>query len=128
MNVFGITCFSQQAGYDPASLISVEGLQSPMKKLFLLVSLLVVVMLPVCAFGADSFRVPILLYHRLGPTVADGMTITTPVFESHMKYLHDNGYTVISPPSSDRPLSGEGPGSGAEIGSHRGRRCPQVSV
>jgi peptidoglycan/xylan/chitin deacetylase (PgdA/CDA1 family) len=40
-------------------------------------------------------RVPILLYHRFGPTVADGMTITTPVFESHMKYLHDNGYKVI---------------------------------
>jgi peptidoglycan/xylan/chitin deacetylase (PgdA/CDA1 family) len=39
--------------------------------------------------------VPILLYHRFGATVADGMTITTPVFESHMKYLHDNGYTVI---------------------------------
>lgn len=44
---------------------------------------------------AESFRVPILLYHRFGPTVADGMTITTPVFASHMKYLHDNGYTVI---------------------------------
>jgi peptidoglycan/xylan/chitin deacetylase (PgdA/CDA1 family) len=47
------------------------------------------------AFCAESFRVPILLYHRFGATVADGMTITTPVFESHMKYLHDNGYTVI---------------------------------
>jgi peptidoglycan/xylan/chitin deacetylase (PgdA/CDA1 family) len=46
-------------------------------------------------FAAESFRVPILLYHRLGPIVADGMTITTPVFETHMKYLHDNGYTVI---------------------------------
>ena len=45
--------------------------------------------------AADSFRVPILLYHRLGPTVADGMTITNTVFESQMKYLHDNGYTVI---------------------------------
>ncbi len=39
--------------------------------------------------------VPILLYHRFGATVADGMTITTPVFESHLKYLRDNGYTVI---------------------------------
>ena len=39
--------------------------------------------------------VPILLYHRLGPTVADGMTIKTPVFEEHLKYLRDNGYTVI---------------------------------
>jgi peptidoglycan/xylan/chitin deacetylase (PgdA/CDA1 family) len=47
------------------------------------------------AFCVESFRVPILLYHRFGATVADGMTITTPVFESHMKYLHDNGYTVI---------------------------------
>lgn len=59
----------------------------------LLAALLIIVPLP--AFCADSFRVPILLYHRLGPTVADGMTITTPVFESHMRYLHDNGYTVI---------------------------------
>ena len=50
---------------------------------------------PGFAFAADDFRVPILLYHRFGPTVADGMTVTTTVFESHMKYLHDNGYTVI---------------------------------
>jgi peptidoglycan/xylan/chitin deacetylase (PgdA/CDA1 family) len=42
-----------------------------------------------------AVNVPILLYHRFGPTVADGMTITTPVFESHLKYLKDNGYKVI---------------------------------
>lgn len=40
--------------------------------------------------------VPILLYHRFGPTVADSMTVTTAVFESHLKYLHENGYTVIT--------------------------------
>lgn len=39
--------------------------------------------------------VPILLYHRFGPVVADSMTVTTPVFESHLKYLGENGYTVI---------------------------------
>ena len=39
--------------------------------------------------------VPILLYHRFGPTVADGMTVTTAVFESHLIYLKENGYTVI---------------------------------
>lgn len=44
---------------------------------------------------AVPFRVPILLYHRLGPTVADSMTITTRVFESQMKQLHDSGFTVI---------------------------------
>jgi peptidoglycan/xylan/chitin deacetylase (PgdA/CDA1 family) len=39
--------------------------------------------------------VPILLYHRFGPTVADSMTVTTAVFESHLRYLKENGYTVI---------------------------------
>ena len=29
----------------------------------------------------EGVNVPILLYHRFGPTVADGMTITTPVFD-----------------------------------------------
>jgi peptidoglycan/xylan/chitin deacetylase (PgdA/CDA1 family) len=38
---------------------------------------------------------PILLYHRFGPTVADGMTIKTTVFEEHLRYLRDNGYKVI---------------------------------
>jgi len=52
-------------------------------------------MAPLPVFAADSFRVPILLYHRFGPTVADGMTMTTPVFESQMKYLKDNDYKVI---------------------------------
>ncbi|MBI5057716.1 MAG: polysaccharide deacetylase family protein [Nitrospirae bacterium] len=42
-----------------------------------------------------AVSVPILLYHRFGPAVADSMTVTTPVFESHLKYLKDNGYTVI---------------------------------
>ena len=44
---------------------------------------------------SQGVNVPILLYHRLGPVKADGMTITTPVFESHLKYLRDNGYKVI---------------------------------
>lgn len=45
--------------------------------------------------GTPAVNVPILLYHRFGPAVVDGMTITTPVFESHLKYLKDNGYKVI---------------------------------
>src|SRR6185369_2951120 len=39
--------------------------------------------------------VPILLYHRFGPAVVDGMTIKTSVFEEHLKYLKENGYHVI---------------------------------
>lgn len=52
-------------------------------------------LLPVSVIAAEPFSVPILLYHRFGAVVADGMTITTPVFESQMKYLKDNGYKVI---------------------------------
>jgi peptidoglycan/xylan/chitin deacetylase (PgdA/CDA1 family) len=40
-------------------------------------------------------RIPVLLYHRFGPVAADSMTVTTPVFESHLNYLRENGYTII---------------------------------
>lgn len=43
----------------------------------------------------ESRDTPILLYHRFGPVVADGMTVTTAVFESQLKYLKDHGYEVI---------------------------------
>jgi peptidoglycan/xylan/chitin deacetylase (PgdA/CDA1 family) len=42
-----------------------------------------------------SVHVPILLYHRFGPVATDGMTVTTTLFESQLKYLKDNGYEVI---------------------------------
>jgi peptidoglycan/xylan/chitin deacetylase (PgdA/CDA1 family) len=42
-----------------------------------------------------SSGVPILLYHRFGPTVADSMTTTTAVFEGQINFLRSNGYTVI---------------------------------
>lgn len=45
--------------------------------------------------NAPVFNCPILLYHRFGPVVADSMTITTPVFISHLEYLKSHGYTVI---------------------------------
>ncbi len=44
---------------------------------------------------SQGVSVPILLYHRFGPAVVDGMTIKTSVFEEHLKYLKANGYHVI---------------------------------
>lgn len=44
---------------------------------------------------ASPFEVPILLYHRFGSVVADNMTVRTAVFESHLIYLRDHGYTVV---------------------------------
>lgn len=46
--------------------------------------------------STPAVKVPVLLYHRFGPVVADSMTVTGKVFESHLKYLRDNGYTIIS--------------------------------
>ncbi len=43
----------------------------------------------------QELRVPILLYHRFGPSVADSMTVTTRTFRSHLEYLRDKGFTVI---------------------------------
>jgi peptidoglycan/xylan/chitin deacetylase (PgdA/CDA1 family) len=40
--------------------------------------------------------IPILLYHRFGPVVADSMTMPISVFESHLQFLHDNEYKVIA--------------------------------
>ncbi len=57
--------------------------------------LLLSLALPAFAAPAPVVSVPILLYHRFGTTVADGMTIKTTVFEEQLKYLRDNGYKVI---------------------------------
>jgi len=47
-----------------------------------------------CASAGD-LRVPILVYHRFGAVAVDSMTVTTPVFESHLRHLREGGYTVI---------------------------------
>jgi peptidoglycan/xylan/chitin deacetylase (PgdA/CDA1 family) len=50
---------------------------------------------------------PILLYHRFGPEASDSMTIRTAFFESHLKYLDENSYKVVSLRRFvDRPING----------------------
>ena len=78
-----------------------------MKCRLLLLLLAAILMTAPCAQAAPSelksnppvvtqgLSVPILLYHRFGPAVVDGMTIKTSVFEEHLKYLKTNGYHVI---------------------------------
>jgi peptidoglycan/xylan/chitin deacetylase (PgdA/CDA1 family) len=61
------------------------------------------------ALAADQVSVPILLYHRFGPTVADSMTTKTQVFAAQLKWLKDNGYTVIPLRSLVNYLLGSGP-------------------
>jgi peptidoglycan/xylan/chitin deacetylase (PgdA/CDA1 family) len=54
----------------------------------------------VCGLGAEPNgsgepRIPILLYHRFGPSVADAMTVRTADFAAQLEYLRENGYHVI---------------------------------
>jgi len=76
----------------------------PMRKKFLnlLILILLLIWLPQAEGGSGNkkenspaIRIPILLYHRFGPEISDSMTVTTNVFETQLKYLKDNGYTVI---------------------------------
>lgn len=56
-------------------------------------------LVPACsAHGASGSNVgvPVLVYHRFGPTVADSMTVTTPVFEQQLGWLSEHSYRVIS--------------------------------
>ncbi len=42
-----------------------------------------------------SVRVPILVYHRFGPTVADEMTVRTTTFKSQLDYLLSHGFHPV---------------------------------
>src|SRR3990172_9075319 len=67
-------------------------------KYFLLCLIMLLLSCPVEAAagtGPAPLSVPILLYHRFGPVASDSMTVSSTVFESHLGYLQDNGYTVI---------------------------------
>ncbi|MGQ9687491.1 MAG: polysaccharide deacetylase family protein [Desulfobaccales bacterium] len=57
----------------------------------------------------EEVSVPVLCYHRFGPTVADSMTVTTKVFEAQLQWLKDNGYTVIPLRTLVNYLLGQGP-------------------
>lgn len=58
---------------------------------------------------SNSANVPVLTYHRLGPAVVDSMTLKTEVFESQLKWLKENGYTIIPLKTLVSYLQGKGP-------------------
>jgi len=46
-------------------------------------------------FAENSTRVPILTYHNFNPTIPGSMSITPEKFATQLKWLKENGYTVI---------------------------------
>jgi peptidoglycan/xylan/chitin deacetylase (PgdA/CDA1 family) len=51
--------------------------------------------LPLPALAAPPLSVPVLAYHRFGPTRADSMTVTTAVLRAQLDFLKQHDYTVI---------------------------------
>jgi peptidoglycan/xylan/chitin deacetylase (PgdA/CDA1 family) len=47
------------------------------------------------AWADNSISVPILTYHNFDPSIPGSMTISTDKFEKQLKWIKDNGYTVI---------------------------------
>jgi peptidoglycan/xylan/chitin deacetylase (PgdA/CDA1 family) len=78
-------------------------------RIFLAMVLLALVFCSTAATAAEDVSVPVILYHRFGPKVADSMTTITSVFEAQMKWLKDNGYTVIPMRTLVDYLTGKGP-------------------
>jgi peptidoglycan/xylan/chitin deacetylase (PgdA/CDA1 family) len=73
------------------------------------ITLLVLCFCCVAAAADEPVSVPILLYHRFGPTVADSMTTKTQVFAAQLQWLKDHQYTVIPLRTLVNYLRGEGP-------------------
>jgi peptidoglycan/xylan/chitin deacetylase (PgdA/CDA1 family) len=70
-----------------------------------ILALLILVCVPV----VQAVEVPILVYHRFGPRVADSMTVRTQVFESQLKQIEDGGFRVIPLRQLVDHLAGRGP-------------------
>jgi len=61
------------------------------------------------ATAEEPGGVPVLVYHRFGSAVADGMTVKTEVFAAQLQWLKDNQYTVIPLRTLIKYLRGQGP-------------------
>ena len=83
-----------------------------MKKLLLAIAVLILAVAGFVfwLFAREADGVPILIYHRVNDTDKNPATLTVADFDAQMKYLLDNGYSVISPDDlldaweKDKPL------------------------
>lgn len=57
--------------------------------------LLIIAMTPDATFADNTINIPILCYHNLNPIKPGSMNLTPEKFESQIKWLKDNGFTVV---------------------------------
>lgn len=55
----------------------------------------ILVLLSGIASASEAINIPILCYHNFNPTVPGSMTLQPARLEAQLKWLKDNGYTVI---------------------------------
>jgi peptidoglycan/xylan/chitin deacetylase (PgdA/CDA1 family) len=55
----------------------------------------IVITFSLTAFAENTINIPILCYHNLNPTTRGSMNLTPTVFEAQLKWLKDNGFTII---------------------------------
>jgi peptidoglycan/xylan/chitin deacetylase (PgdA/CDA1 family) len=46
--------------------------------------------------AATGLRVPVLVYHRFGPSKVDAMTVRTSTFQAQLRTLREDGWTVVA--------------------------------
>jgi peptidoglycan/xylan/chitin deacetylase (PgdA/CDA1 family) len=64
-------------------------------RFFYCLLLMTAVLFPYTTFADTALNVPILCYHNLNPTVAGSMNMTPQKFEAQIKWIKDNGFTII---------------------------------
>jgi peptidoglycan/xylan/chitin deacetylase (PgdA/CDA1 family) len=64
-------------------------------KIFYCLLLMTSIVFSSTTFADDTINIPILCYHNLNPTVPGSMNMTPQKFEAQLKWLKDNGFTII---------------------------------
>lgn len=64
-------------------------------KYFFYSLLLVLILLPNVSRADEHYNIPILCYHNFNPTKPGSMNLTPKKFEAQIKWLKDNGFTII---------------------------------
>lgn len=57
--------------------------------------LITIIIFPYTIFADDTINIPILCYHNFNPTVPGSMSLRPQKFEAQVKWLKDNGFTII---------------------------------
>lgn len=65
------------------------------KKSFYYLLFIATLLFPYAVYADAKINIPVLCFHNFNPTVPGSMTLTPERLETQLKWLSDNGYTII---------------------------------